>query len=209
MEAGPWAIPGPTERVQQVLYSFTVNRVNPIPSSPNDSPWLADSGLFNLPKLCLSWLPAPSQGTAFPIETALSALTCAQFYSLFFSFIVWFPLLRCHLAFSAPILCFLWFHYFTEPLSFAHFVTLCLFLRLLVCFQPSIGGTYFSMLVSQPFQTWEVGLDLLVRSVIEQRGAQLQICSVEFIVQFCLHHWESLFQLKVPFLGQYLLRLDS
>ncbi|KAK2516737.1 rap1 gtpase-activating protein 1 [Columba guinea] len=38
----------------------------------------------------------------------------------------------------------------------------------------SIGGTYISIPISQLFKTWEVGLDVLLRSVIEQRGTELQ-----------------------------------
>lgn len=152
----------------------------------------------------LSWLPAGDS-----ISHWNTSLCPKSMFSFILSFIVGFPLLRCHLPFSAPILCFLWFHYFTEPLPFPHFVTLNLSLCLLVCFPPSIGGTYISIPISQLFKTWEVGLDVLLRSVIEQRGTELQVCSLEFIVQFCLCHWESLFWLEVPFLAQYFLWLDS
>lgn len=62
-----------TETVQQVLDSCSGNSLS-FTFLPKRSSMASNSGLSDLPKLSLSWLPRPSQGTAFPIEILLFAL---------------------------------------------------------------------------------------------------------------------------------------
>lgn len=133
----------------------------------------------------------------FLVETPLSAIIYIRFYSILASL---FLLLKCHLAFSARIFCSLWFHYFSEPLSFAYFLTLCLSLSLLAFSQALVVPTppwHFHRFASDV----EVQLNFLVRFVIEQRRTQLWACSLEFKVHFCLHLAKSLGSQSVSFSG--------
>lgn len=157
----------------------------------------SNSGLSDLPKCSLSWLPSPSQGTAFPVEILLSVLIQAQFLSFLclwlFSFPCWDATYLSLCLTSAFIVSLLYRTPFCG--SFSVVVPIC---TLAYCFQPSIGGTYLSMPVSKLFKTWEVGLDFPGEVCNEQRGTQLEVCSLEFIVQFCLCCWESLFFAQCP-----------
>lgn len=127
---------------------------NIIPSSTNRFLWPTFYGLFYIYiSTAFFWLPAVNNTANchseqhFLAETSLSAIIYIQFYSVL---ALLFLLLRCHPAFSARILFFLWFHYFSKPFSFAYFLTLCLSLESLFAgFQPSLSGTYFFVAVSR------------------------------------------------------------
>lgn len=50
-----------SETVQQVLYSFSGNRISPLPSSPSDLPW-------QVTLACLMYLSAPFPGCLLPLR---------------------------------------------------------------------------------------------------------------------------------------------